>query len=57
MEDDHKFQGFGVCGLAYALDKRPEDFVILDPAKPVMKDRRVLVVPADGDTRLAWADE
>ena len=57
VEDDHKFQGFGVCGLAYALDKRPEDFVILDPAKPVMKDRRVLVVPADGDTRLAWADE
>jgi hypothetical protein len=57
VKDDHTFQGFGVGGLAWRLDQRPEDFVILGPANLTEKRPWVLVVPAEGDVYLAAADE
>jgi len=53
VENDHKFQGFGVCGLAYILNLRAENVVVLSCNEDTSDiRRRALVVPGEGDVYL-----
>jgi len=53
VEDDRKFQSFGVAGLAYTLNRRAEDIVVLGPGAPVPEAGCcMIVVPDEGDVRV-----
>jgi len=53
VEDDHKFQGFGVSGMAYTLNRLTSAFVVLPPGYRVSPVRQpTIVVPAQGDVYL-----
>ena len=50
----HKFEGFGVPGLAYTLDVQEQNIVVLRGGAPPPHDRPLLIVPAEGDVSFIW---
>jgi hypothetical protein len=48
VENEHKFLGIGVAGLAYRLDLQPADITVLAPDDTPPPDRPLLVIPDSG---------